>query len=263
MSNLSKIFTEILFFFVKVIDLQKNFKGYTTMRKILLNLALIATAVFGTMSTSAQEAKNSCNTKCNVGLEIKSSEVWRGIQVGSGPAFKPTFEIAAGGFAIGAEGTMCTGEELGFESNIYAKYRFPFDLSIELTDYYKGGNWLGVNFDNIAKTHTIEPAIRYDYGKLQFFVALNFMEDKKVDFYGHLAYDFDIFKVTLGAGEGIYTTSPVWGNGGDFAICNIGLEKETAIKINDNFSLPIKGGVTLNPATERFVAYAAIKFTNK
>ena len=38
MSNLSKIFTEILFFFVKVIDLQKNFKGYTTMRKILLNL---------------------------------------------------------------------------------------------------------------------------------------------------------------------------------------------------------------------------------
>ena len=180
--------------------------------------------------------------------------------LGSGPAFKPTFEIKAGGFAIGAEGTMCTGEKLGFESNIFAKYRFPFDLTLELTDYYEGGNWLGVNFDNIAKTHTIEPAIRYDYGKLQFFIALNFMEDKEMDFYGEVSYDFDIFKLTLGGGDGIYTTSPVWNNGGDFAICNIGLSKSTAITINDKFSLPIEGGVALNPAIERFYAYAAIKF---
>lgn len=229
------------------------------MKRILVNLALISAALFGTMSASAQEER-SCNTQCNVGLEIKSSEIWRGMQVGSGPAFKPSFAINAGGFSIGAIGTMCTGEELGFESNIFAKYRFPFDLSIELTDYYHGGNWLGVNFDNIAKTHTIEPALRYRYGKLEFYAALNFMEDKEMDFYGEVSYDFDIFKVTIGGGEGIYTTSPVWGNGGDFAICNIGLSKSTAIQFNDKFALPIEGGVALNPATERFFAYAAIKF---
>lgn len=230
------------------------------MRKVLLNLALIAAALCGTTSVFAQEETNSCNTQCHVGLEIKSSEVWRGVQHGSGPAFKPSFAIQAGGFSIGAEGLMCTGEELGFESNIFAKYRFPFDLTLELTDYYNGGNWLGCNFDNIAKTHTIEPAIRYNYGNLEFFVALNFMEDYETDFYGHIAYDFNIFKVTIGAGEGVYTTSPVWGNGGDFAICNISLSKATSIKFNDNFSLPIEGGVSLNPSTERFVAYAAIKF---
>ncbi|MBO7125744.1 MAG: hypothetical protein J6V74_07895 [Bacteroidales bacterium] len=230
------------------------------MKKVLMNLALCAATLFGAMSVSAQEEKSPCETQCNVGLEIKSSEIWRGLQIGSGPAFKPTFAINAGSFSIGAEGTMCTGEDLGFESNIYAKYRFPFDLTLELTDYYAGGNWLGVNFDNIAKTHTIEPAIRYNYGKLQFYIALNFMENKEVDFYGHLAYDFDIFKVTLGGGDGVYTTSPVWHNGGDFAICNIGLEKETAIQINDRFALPITGGVALNPAIERFYAYAAIKF---
>ena len=230
------------------------------MKRIVLNIALLATAVLGTLSVSAQEETSSCQTQCNVALEIKSSEIWRGLMLGSGPAFKPNFEIKAGGFAIGAEGAMCTGEKLGFESNIYAKYRFPFDLTLELTDYYKGGNWMGVNFDNIAKTHTIEPAIRYDYGKLQFFIALNFMEDKELDFYGQVSYDFDIFKLTLGGGDGIYTTSPVWENGGDFALCNIGLSKATSIAINDKFSLPIEGGVALNPAIERFYAYAAIKF---
>lgn len=230
------------------------------MRKVLLNLALIATALCGTSSVFAQEETSSCNTQCNVGLEIKSSEVWRGVQQGSGPAFCPAFAIKAGGFTIGAEGTMCTGEDLGFESNIFAKYRFPFDLTLELTDYYEGGNWLGCNFDNIARTHSIEPAIRYDYGKLQFFFALNFMEDYETDFYGQISYDFDIFKVAIGAGEGYYTTSPVYGNGGDFAICNISLSKETNIKVTDSFSLPIEGGVVLNPSTERFVAYAAIKF---
>ncbi|MCQ2605059.1 MAG: hypothetical protein MJ204_00770 [Bacteroidales bacterium] len=231
------------------------------MKKIFMSIALCAATVFGATSAFAQE-ESSCNTQCKVGLELKSTEVWRGVQRGSGPAFKPTFEVKAGGFSIGAEGTMCTGEELGFESNIYAKYRFPFDLSIELTDYYEGGNWLGMNFDNIAATHSIEPALRYQYGKLEFFAALNIMEDKECDFYGQVSYDFNIFKVGIGAGNGYYTTSPVYHNGGDFAICNISISKSTALQVTDKFILPIEGGVVLNPSTERFYAYAAIKFAN-
>lgn len=230
------------------------------MKRIVLNIALLATAVLGTLGVSAQEETSSCKTQCNVGLEIKSSQLWRGLQIGSGPAFCPTFAVNAGGFSIGAEGTMCAGEKLGFESNIFAKYRFPFDLTLELTDYYYGGNWLGVSFDNIAKTHTIEPAIRYNYGKLEFFAALNFMENKETDFYGEVSYDFDIFKLAVGAGDGVYTTSPVWNNGGQFGLCNITISKATAIVINDKFSLPIEGGVMANPTVERFYAFAAIKF---
>lgn len=226
-----------------------------------MSIALCAATVFGATSAFAQE-ESSCNTQCKVALQVESSEIWRGVQLGSGPAFKPTFEVKAGGFTIGAEGLMCTGEDLGFYSNIYAMYRFPFDLSIELTDYYNGGNWLGMNFDNIAATHSIEPALRYQYGKLEFFAALNIMEDKECDFYGQVSYDFDIFKVGIGAGNGYYTTSPVYHNGGDFAICNISISKSTALQVTDKFILPIEGGVVLNPSTERFYAYAAIKFAN-
>lgn len=230
------------------------------MKKILLNLAVFATALMGAFTASAQEEKSSCETQTHVGLEVKSSEIWRGLQIGSGPAFKPSFAIQAGGFSIGAEGTMCTGEELGFQSNIFAKYRFPFDLSIELTDYYSGGNWLGMNFDNITATHNLEPALRYTYGKLEFFAALRFAEDFDCTFYGQVSYDFDLFKLAIGGGNNMYTTSPVWNNGGDFALCNIALSKTYNLQVTDKFVLPIEGGVALNPCTERFYAYAGIKF---
>ena len=232
------------------------------MKKLLLNLAVLATALTGAVNVSAQEieTKSACETQTHVGLEIKSSEIWRGLQLGSGPAFKPTFSIQAGGFSIGAEGLMCTGEDLGFESNLFMKYRFPFDLTLEVTDYYGGGNWLGVNFDNIAKTHKIEPAIRYQYDKLQFYAAFMFSEDYEVDFYGEVSYDFNLFKLAVGGGNGIYTTSPVWNNGGDFAMCNISLSKAYNIQVTDKFVLPIEGGVALNPSIERLYAFASIKF---
>ncbi len=231
------------------------------MKKLLLNIAVLAAALTGAMSASAQETetKSTCETQTHVGLEIKSSEIRRGLQIGSGPAFKPSFAIQAGGFSIGAEGTMCTGEDLGFESNLFMKYRFPFDLTLEVTDYYRGGNWLGVNFDNIAKTHKIEPAIRYQYDKLQFYAAFMFSEDYNMDFYGEVSYDFDLFKLAIGGGNGMYTTSPVWNNGGDFGMCNISVSKAYNIQVTDKFVLPIEGGVALNPSIERMYAFASVK----
>ncbi len=58
----------------KNIIFAKNFNRIT-MKKVLMNLALCAVAMFGAMSVSAQEEKSPCETQCNVGLEIKSSEI--------------------------------------------------------------------------------------------------------------------------------------------------------------------------------------------
>lgn len=232
-----------------------------------LQLLLVSLIAIGISSTMAQtDTTKCCETEINVGLDINSSFIWRGQKFGKGPVFQPKFELTAGSFTLGSWGNINSNyddnkdnDSEGFEADLYAEYEFPFGVTLGVTDYYKGGNYFGMNFNNMAKTHTIEPSFRYDYSdNLSFFAALNFMEGRTSDFYCELSYDFDLFDLAIGAGEGEYTTSPVWNNGGDFGICNISITKKQKIKITDKYSLPIKGGVTLNPTTERFYVYAGI-----
>lgn len=238
------------------------------MKRKLQVLAIII-ATFGISSAYAQTvdstiAKSSCETKIEVNLDIYSSYVWRGIKFGNGAAFQPKFELTSGEFTLGAWGNINTNYEIGknpeaFEADLYASYSFPFGVTLGLNDYYFGGNYLGVNFNNMARTHSIEPTIKYEYGdNLSFFGALMYMEGPTSDFYCEIAYDFDLFDFAIGAGEGQYTINPEYGTGGDFGICNLTVSKVKTIKISDKYSIPMKGAVTLNPTNERFYAYVGI-----
>jgi len=239
------------------------------MKKIIRNIIAISAisvsigfsgAYAQDATPAAEPAENTCESNLDLKLDVVSSYVWRGLNFGTGPAFQSTFEYTSGYFTFGVWSNINTGSDQAFEADLYASYELPGGLTVGLTDYYLGGNYFGVNFENIAKTHSIEPSITYDYGKLTFFGALMFMEGKTSDFYGEIKYGFEKFDFAIGAGEGQYTENPVYGNGGDFAICNLTISKEKEIKITDKFSLPMKGGVTLNPSTERFYAYVGITF---
>lgn len=235
-------------------------------RKLLVLAIAISTLSF--TQVFAQEAPvapetSSCETKVDVGLDINSSYVWRGLKFGNGAAFQPKIELTSGNFTLGAWGNIntnsghdATEDPEAFESDLYVSYSTPVGLTLGVNDYYFGGNYLGVNFNNMARTHSIEPTLEYVYAEnLTFFGALMFMEGPTTDFYCELSYDFDLFSFAIGAGDGQYTTSPVWDNGGDFGICNITISKEKVIKISDKYSIPMKGGVTLNPTIERFYTY--------
>lgn len=237
----------------------------------IIGLAMLSvsfTQVIAQETEAPVSVKNSCETKLDVGLDIYSSYIWRGLKFGNGPAFQSKIELTSGGFTLGAWGNINTnsGNDAGenpeaFKADLYTSYSFPFGLTLGVNDYYFGGNYLGVSFNNMARTHSIEPFFEYVYAdNLTFFGALMFMEERETDFYAEVSYDFDLFDFAIGAGDGQYTMNPVYENGGEFSFCNVTVSKEKTIKVTDSFNIPIKGAVTLNPTNERFFVYVGLSF---
>lgn len=211
-------------------------------------------AITTSISSFAQDESSSFTP----GLDIYSSYIWRGSKFGTGAAFQPYLEYSAGGFAIGAWGSVSTGgayldtpKEViggeGFEMDLYLSYGFDFGLSIALTDYYFGGDW--TDFETM---HFFEPALSYEISNISLTGAYMIGEDVS-DTYLEASYSgtVDLF---IGAGDGQYTDD------GDFMICNVGIGSSKEIAITDKFSLPLSGSVILNPSTGGFFITAGISF---
>ncbi|MFW5850738.1 MAG: hypothetical protein ACOCWB_00780 [Bacteroidota bacterium] len=233
--------------------------------KFVAMLALIAASMpsfaqEASLTESAEPKKQS--ESFDMGMDIMSSYVWRGLKAGTGAAIQPYVEYTSNNFTLGAWNNTSTGSDEAFEINLYTSYAFPFGVTVGLTDYFGQGNVFGHSFDNLGEIHALEPFIEYEYYDLKFFGGLMFFQNElgesTQDFYGEVSYAFDLFDFAIGAGDGQYVTSPEWGTVGEFAICNITLSKEKTIKVTDSFSIPMKGAITLNPHNERFYAYVGI-----
>ncbi|WP_340113492.1 hypothetical protein [Maribellus mangrovi] len=224
------------------------------MKKTLLIAAsmLLMVALF-TPNAKAQE--------WDTGLDIYSSYIWRGAKFGSGPAFQPYVEFGAGGFAIGAWGSVSSDFDEGFEMDLYAGYEFALSesstLGITVTDYYFGGDWLD------GDSHSIEPMVSLGLGGFSLTGAYMFLpdgsedaegEEDSGDMYLEASYSFENFSIGLGAGDGLYTLHE--DDDGmmvdDFGICNINIGTSKDIAVTETFTLPVSGSVILNPATGGF-----------
>jgi len=226
---------------------------YKSIALVFAGLFIIGTTTFAQEEASV-EAKASCESSIDIGLDVMSSYIWRGSKFGTGPAFQPFIEKSCGDFAIGAWGSINSGSDEAFELDLYTSYSFPFGVSLTLTDYYFGGNYLGNNFDKLAAVHSLEPMIAYEYEELTFTAALMFLEGNKTDFYGEVSYAFENVDFAVGAGNGQYLINPEYGtpaNEEDFAICNISLSTEKEVQLTDKFALPFTGSLILNPFAER------------
>lgn len=186
----------------------------------------------------------------STGLDIYSSYVWRGTKFGSGPAFQPSVEYSAGGFAIGAWGSYSASTDEAAEADLYASYDFSLgessSLTFTLTDYYfPGSAW----FDGTS--HYIEPMVNLGLGNFSLLGAY-MMNDGGGDMYLEAGLSAGPVSLTLGGGDGAYTVD------GKFNVCNIGVGTSKEIKISDIFSLPVSGSAILNPSSEQFYIVVGI-----
>ncbi len=205
-----------------------------------LNVLLVAILLFVSVGNlKAQE--------WDTGLDIYSSYVWRGAKFGSGPAFQPWVEFSAGGFSLGAWGSVNASIDEAYEMDLYLGYDFDFGLSVAVTDYYFGGDY----FDGAM--HFIEPAISFEAGSFSLTAAYMLGEDVS-DTYLELGYSVGAVDLFVGAGDGAYTKD------GGFMLCNVGIGTSKEIKLTDSFSLPLSGSVILNPSTEAFFVVVGISF---
>ena len=180
----------------------------------------------------------------STGLDIYSSYVWRGTKFGSGPAFQPSVEFSAGGFAIGAWGSYNASTDEAAEADLYIGYGFDLgenaSLGLTVTDYYfPGSAWFE------GTSHYIEPMVTLGVGSFSLTGAY-MMNDGAGDIYLEAGLTAGPVDLTLGGGDGAYTVD------GEFNICNIGVSTSKEVKITDSFSLPVSGAAILNPSSEQF-----------
>jgi uncharacterized protein (TIGR02001 family) len=180
----------------------------------------------------------------STGLDIFSNYVWRGTKYGSGPAFQPSVEFSAGGFAIGAWGSYSSSTNEAAEADLYTSFGFDLgessSLTFTLTDYYfPGSAWF------TGTSHYIEPMVSLGLGNFSVLGAY-MMNDGAGDLYLEAGLSAGPVSLTLGGGEGAYTVD------GKFNICNIGISTSKELKITDSFSLPVSGAAILNPSSEQF-----------
>jgi len=215
-------------------------------KTLLIAASMLLMVTMFTPSAKAQE--------WDTGLDIYSSYIWRGAKFGSGPAFQPYVEFGAGGFVIGAWGSVSASSDEALEMDLYAAYEFALGesstLGITLTDYYFGGDW--TKFSQEDGVHFLEPMVSLGLGGLSLTGAYMFYDgagtdgDGSGDMYLEAAYDFGTFGLTLGGGNGQYTDDT------EFSICNIGISTSKEIAITETFTLPVSGAVILNPSTGGF-----------
>jgi hypothetical protein len=188
-------------------------------------------SVFLSISAAAQETKSALN----VTADFVSSYVWRGSQLGKGPAIQPTVEFTSGKFTLGAWGSYCLSDVEAPETDLYTSLSFG-NLTVGLTDYYfPGPSWF----------HTENHAFEINGGWKQgiFSCSGNWILNEGGGSKGNDLY-FE--------GNGWHT------HNGKFNVCNIGISSSREVSITNTFSLPITGSVILNPASEQFYIVVGI-----
>ena len=221
------------------------------MKKILMITASVLLIISFIPNVNAQDEEE--ESPWSAGLDIYSSYIWRGAKFGSGPAFQPSVSFSTGGFEIGGWGSVSASTDEAFEMDLYASYSIG-GFSIGLTDYYFGGDWT-----QYKTMHYLEPSLSFGIGDFSIAGYYMFlpgtdagdgMEETSFgsegDIYFEAGYSFKHVDLTLGAGDGQYTSD------GEFNICNIGVGTSKEIPITESFSLPVSGAVILNPSTGGF-----------
>ena len=220
------------------------------------------------LGVKAQELPS--KTKVNLSANVLTRHLWRGGISGTAPTIEPTLEIQTGKFTIGAWGAYAFDESYQ-EVDLYLSYNTPL-FQFSLYDFYcPASDFSDSDFfdlDSEKSVHMFDAVAKYK-GCAKFPVSLMgsvifFGEsdkdpegDQRYSTYFELGYANKIggkkFTYALGFTpfEGMYDDS--------FNVVNMNMTLHDEIKLSKNFTLPVRAGITLNPARERL--YLQFGFT--
>jgi hypothetical protein len=245
-------------------------------------ILVIVTCVTFSFSVKAQTADSTSTSSYKVTADLVSSYVWRGVLSTATPTpnFQPTLAFVHGGLEIGAWGsTDFTGSYK--EADLYVSFaKGPLKFSV--TDYY----WFNTtttglryfNYKNNKTNHIFEGSVAFS-GPQSFpvSIAANVMfagADKKYDAglgaqnpekqaystyveFGYAGKYFSPF-VGITPADGYYGDG--YGGVAGFSVVNVGATSTKALKITDNYSLPLKATIGFNPQKEDIYLVFGITF---
>ena len=224
-------------------------------------------------------ATTKAQTEFSLGADFVSSYMWRGVAT-AGASIQPALDLTAGGFSIGAWGSVEVAGSGYKEVDLAIGYSIG-GFSIGLTDYWWDGegtfNYFQFKEDQCS--HLLEVNLGYEFESGLGFswntmiagTGDKFLDDTKTkraySTYVEAGYSFDVKDVGLTAALGfspwksdvLYTGAYPYATDG-FAVTNISLTASKSISITDSFSLPVFGQLAFNPATEDVFLIFGISF---
>jgi hypothetical protein len=227
---------------------------YIIMKKYVMSVA--GYFIFLLMNSSdlySQQDKNKLDF--NVGADFYSSYVYRGTRFGQGPSVQPVLKLTYAGLTAGVWGAY---DFSGYcETDPYISYNFPFGLALGLTDYhYPPLNAFDVS--DSTGTHALEANTSFTKWGLSLSANYVFNEaggagSEGKDIYLQAGYNFGMFNILIGAGNGWYTSDT------EFGLCNLAIGVTKSITVTEKFSIPVNGQVILNP--DRKQLFLIVGFT--
>lgn len=241
------------------------------MKSLIYSVVLVLT-LFG--NTVNAQTNDSIKSSVNLGVDLMSRYVWRGLDYGAAPSVQPYIEYAhKSGFAVGYWGAMSTRGNYS-EVDLYAKYTIK-GFSLIATDYFFPTDGIPTaksleyfNYKKGTTGHLIEGALQFKGGEnfpISLLVAttlhgadLDANGAQRYSTYAELGYAFNCCGNKFDTFMGLTPAQGLYGS--SFGVVNLGFTTYKSIKITDNFSLPLKVSLITNPQTSNIYLVAGFTF---
>ncbi len=216
------------------------------------------------LTLGAQASEESKKTNVSLSVDVVTRHVWRARFSGNAPCIEPTLNFQTGKFSYGVWGSYALDESYQ-EVDFYVSYNTPL-FEFSLYDFYcpnkdfKDSNFF--DFDSHKSVHFFDAVAKYK-GCEKFPISIM----TSVLFYGEFDRNSDNEQrystyVELGYSKFIGGKKVAWAVGitpkkGFYAdkmnVVNMGMTVYDEIKFGNQYSLPVRAGVSLNPTSERLL----------
>lgn len=222
------------------------------------------------MLASIAGAKAESDFSGTISADFVSRYIWRGQDLGH-VSVQPTLGVAYKGLSLTAWGSVGLTESSDTKEFDLTLAYATGGFNVGITDY-----WFSTGQDPDARyflykahktNHVFEGNVGYDFGFLSAQAYVNFAGNDGLNKGGKRAYSTYLeleapFKfvtcdwtATVGA---VPMATTYYGTSG-FAVTNVGIKAEKAIRVTDSFSIPLFAQVIGNPCSQK--AYFVFGFT--
>ena len=216
-------------------------------------------------NTSDVIPEKKTQNKLDLGLDLQSRYIWRGLQFGgNSTSAQPYIEFSSGKFAVGAWGAYSLGGENNFqEVDFYLSYSPIESLSFKLTDYFFPQEGIQNNYFEFGTQtgHVYEFMVSFSGTKkfpIGITVATNFAGADKDsdDKQSYTTYIEANYTTTIGDVEYNVFAGAVFADDNAYYLTdgsgfiNLGFKASKEIKFTNTFSLPVNAALIFNPDQE-------------
>ncbi|MCE1199576.1 MAG: hypothetical protein LWW85_11455 [Marinilabiliales bacterium] len=223
-------------------------------------LLLFLFLTFGESSLAQSDNKVSVE----VNADFVSRYIWRGTDIGNGPAIQPGATVTWKNFTLGTWASYPLNGKGEAETDFYLSKTIGF-AKIDLWDYWSFGEsgdsrfW---DYREATTSHLLEAQLLLSGNdKLPFHLLMSYLcygADPSRSLYLELQYDHKTEYADFSAFAGLQAKGNYYADKAGFV--NIGCTARKSIVLSDKFSLPLSVSLIHNPSLQKMWLVATISF---